>query len=243
LLDRVDANLRYGATSGAIFEVGRGYGSIKGAPSEWTRLAIAVWGDREQGAPSASAAAWNLDELKRLLAHVAHLIGERPAYGASVESAVLHPGINAAITGERIAGLLGELHPASPIWRDEPRILIAEVAIAGLRAGRVEAAHVSLPPTTPPVERDVALLIPAATTVGQVVAVARETVTRATAVELFDLFDGPPLAPGERSAGLRFTFQPAAAGADDEAIAAELTAFEGAVLRTCGARIRGVEGQ
>ena len=243
LLDRVDANLRYGATSGAIFEVGRGYGITKGLPSEWTRLAIAVWGDREQGAPSAAATAWNLDELKRLLAQVAHLVDERPAYGDAIESAVLHPGINAAITGERIAGLLGELHPASPIWRDEPRILIAEVAIAGLRAGRVEIAQISLPPATPPVTRDVALLIPAATTVGQVVAVARSTVLRATAVELFDLFAGAPLAPGERSAGLRFTFQPSATGADDEAIAAELAAFEGAVLRACGARIRGVEGQ
>ena len=243
LLDRVDANLRYGATSGAIFEVGRGYGIAKGLPSEWTRLAIAVWGDREQGAPSTAATAWNLDELKRLLAQVAHLVGERPAYGDSIASAVLHPGINAAITGERIAGLLGELHPASPIWRDEPRILIAEVAIAGLRAGRVEIAQISLPPATPPVTRDVALLIPAATTVGQVVTVARSTVLRATAVELFDLFAGAPLAPGERSAGLRFTFQPSATGADDEAIAAELAAFEGAVLRACGARIRGVEGQ
>jgi len=243
LLDRVDANLRYGATSGAIFEVGRGYGSTKGAPSEWTRLAVAVWGDREQGAPSVGAPAWNLDELKRLLAQVAHLVGERPAYGSSIESAVLHPGINAVITGDRIAGLLGELHPASPIWRDEPRILIAEVAIAGLRAGRVETAQISLPPATPPVTRDVALLIPAASTVGQVVAVARSAVSRATNVELFDLFAGAPLAPGERSAGLRFTFQPSATGADDEAIAAELTAFEGAVLRACGARIRGVEGQ
>ena len=243
LLDRVDANLRYGATSGAIFEVGRGYGITEGLPSEWTRLAVAVWGDREQGAPSTAATAWNLDELKRLLAQVAHLVGERPAYGDSIESAVLHPGINALITGERIAGLLGELHPTSPIWRDEPRILIAEVAIAGLRAGRVEIAQISLPPATPAVSRDVALLIPAATTVGQVVAVARSTVLRATAVELFDLFAGAPLAPGERSAGLRFTFQPSATGADDEAIAAELAAFEGAVLRACGARIRGVEGQ
>jgi phenylalanyl-tRNA synthetase beta chain len=243
LLDRVDANLRYGATSGAIFEVGRGYGSTKGAPSEWTRLAVAVWGDREQGAPSAGATAWNLDELKRLLAQVAHLVGERPAYVSSIESAVLHPGINAVIAGDRIAGLLGELHPASPIWRDEPRILIAEVAIAGLRAGRVETAQISLPPATPPVTRDVALLIPATATVGQVVAVARSAVSRASNVELFDLFAGAPLAPGERSAGLRFTFQPSATGADDEAIAAELTAFEGAVLRACGARIRGVEGQ
>jgi phenylalanyl-tRNA synthetase beta chain len=238
LLDRVDANLRYGATSGAIFEVGRGYGITKGVPSEWTRLAVAVWGDREHGAPSASATPWNLDELKRLLAQVAHLVGERPSYGASIESAVLHPGVSAVIEGERIAGLLGELHPASPIWRDEPRILLAEVAIAGLRSGRVAAAHVSLPPATPPVTRDVALLIPGGATVGQVVAVAR-----ATSVELFDLFSGAPLAPGERSAGLRFTFQPTATGADDEAIATELAAFEGAVLRACGARVRGVEAQ
>jgi phenylalanyl-tRNA synthetase beta chain len=243
LLDRVDANLRYGAVSGAIFEVGRGYGITKGVPSEWTRLAIAVWGDREHGAPSASATPWNLDELKRLLAQIAHLVGERPSYGASIESAVLHPGVSAVIEGERIAGLLGELHPASPIWRDEPRILLAEVAIAGLRAGRVAAAHVSLPPATPPVTRDVALLIPGGATVGQVVAVARTAVNRATSVELFDLFSGAPLAPGERSAGLRFTFQPSATGADDEAIAAELAAFEGAVLRACGARVRGVEAQ
>ncbi|MFZ9352224.1 MAG: phenylalanine--tRNA ligase subunit beta [Candidatus Limnocylindrus sp.] len=243
LLDRVDANLRYGAISGAIFEVGRGYGSIKGTPSEWTRLAIAVWGDREVGAPGASATKWSLDELKRLLAQVAHLVGERPTYGAPVDSAVLHPGVNAAISGDRVAGLLGELHPASPIWREEPRIFIAEVAVAGLRSGRVETSRVSLPPTTPPVQRDLALLIPAATTVGEVVAVARATVVRATEIELFDLFTGAPLAPGERSAGIRFTFQPTATGVDDEAISAELADFEIAVLRACGARIRGVAAQ
>jgi len=243
LLDRVDANLRYGATAGAIFEVGRGYGSIDGTPTEWTRLAIAVWGEREPAAPNTSAVKWKLDELKRLLAHVAHLVGERPQYGAPVDSGVLHPGISASIAGERIAGLLGELHPASPIWRDDPRILLAEVAIGGLRSGRVEVTHVGLPAATPPVMRDVALLIPAATSIGQVVGVARTTVSQATSVELFDLFAGPPLAPGERSAGLRFTFQPATPGADDVAIAAALSTFEGEVLRSCGARIRGVEGQ
>ena len=243
LLNRADANLRYGATSGAIFEVGRGYGNRDGSPAEWTRLAVAAWGEREPAAPSLPARMWNLDELKRILAQVAHLVGARPAYGAPIESALLHPGINASVTGDRIAGVLGELHPASPMWRDEPRILMAEVAIAGLRAGRVEITQVALPAATPPVTRDLALLIPGATTIGQVVAMARETVVRATAVELFDLFDGPPLAPGERSAGLRFTFQPSGAGADDEAIAAELAAFEGSVLRAYGARVRGGEGQ
>jgi phenylalanyl-tRNA synthetase beta chain len=243
LLDRADANLRYGATSGAIFEVGRGYGSTKGGPVEWTRLGIAVWGEREQGAPSVSSPAWNLDELKRLLAQVAHLVGERPSFGAPVNSVILHPGVNAQITGERFAGLLGEIHPASPMWRDQPRLLIAEVAIAGLSAGHVQVSRVALPPTTPSVSRDVALLIPAEATIGDVLQVARTTVARATAIELFDLFAGPPLAPGERSAGLRFTFQPMTAGADDDAIAAELAAFEGAVLRATKARVRGVEGQ
>jgi phenylalanyl-tRNA synthetase beta subunit len=234
--------LRYGATSGAMFEIGRGYGSASGTPMEWTRLAVAVWGEREQVAPGMNPVKWDLNELKRLLAHVAYLVGERPTYGSPIEGALFHPGINAVVAGERIAGAIGELHPSSTTWRDDSRILLAEVAIAGLRAGRVETSAVALPPATPLVRRDVALLVPASTTVGQVVAVARETVARATAVELFDLFAGPPLAPGERSAGLRFTFQPAAAGADDDAIAAELVAFEGAVLRACGARVRGVEG-
>jgi phenylalanyl-tRNA synthetase beta subunit len=79
--------------------------------------------------------------------------------------------------------------------------------------------------------------------VGEVLHVAHATVGRATAIELFDLFAGAPLAPGERSAGLRFTFQPTLAGLDDDAIAAELAAFEGAVLRATKARVRGVEGQ
>lgn len=243
LLDRVDANLRFGASSGALFEVGRGYGSSNGVPAEWTRLGIAVWGEREQGAPNARPNLWDLDELKRLLAQVAHLVGERPAYGVPLVSTLLHPGINATITGDRLAGLLGELHPASPIWRDEPRILFAEVAIAGLRCGRIHVAQVTLPPATPPVTRDVALVIPAAVAVGQIVDFAHASVTRAIAVELFDLFAGPPLARGERSAGLRFTFQPTNPGADDVAITAELAAFEAEVLRTCNVRVRGSEAQ
>ena len=243
VLDRVDANLRYGASSGALFEIGRGYGSVKGTPTEWTRLAIAVWGDREAAAPGATAAKWNLDELKRLLAQVAHLVGARPTYGASIPSPLLHPGISATVIGDQIAGLIGELHPGSALWRSDPRIIVAEVALAGLKAGGLEAVQVLLPPATPPISRDVALIVPGGTEVGKVIEIARATVVRATSVELFDLFAGAPLAPGERSAGLRFTFQPPAPGADDEAIAADLATFEGAVLRATGARVRGVEGQ
>ena len=45
LLDRAEANLRYGALSGALFEIGRGYGGTKGGPTEWTRLGVIVWGE------------------------------------------------------------------------------------------------------------------------------------------------------------------------------------------------------
>ena len=185
---------------------------------------------------------WDLDEVKRLLAQVGALVGERPRYGTLADATILHPGVSAAIHGDRMAGLVGELHPGVTWWRPEPRIYLAEVAVAGLRSGDVEIAQVSVPPTTPPISRDIALLVPAGVSVGEVVELARTSLGRATTIEVFDLFAGPPLAPGERSVGLRFTFQPDSAGADDGDIADEIVAFEGAAQRAFGARPRGVGG-
>ena len=71
LLDRVDANLRYGAASGALFEVGRGYGASAQGPVEWTRLAVALWGEVEPAPPGDVPRAWDLDEAKRLIAGIA----------------------------------------------------------------------------------------------------------------------------------------------------------------------------
>lgn len=245
LLDRVDANLRYGAISGALFEVGRGYGTTSAGPTEWTRLSLALWGAMESSAPGKEARAWDLDEAKRLIAAIAAEVGVRPAYGAIEPAAIpalFHPGRVARLADSTVAGILGELNPAAPEWRDAPRIILAEIAIKGLWAGVPKVREVPIPPPTAPIERDAAFALPAETSVGALIALARSCVPSAISIELFDLFSGGSLRAGERSAGLRFAFQPMAAGESDAAIEAALAAFSEEARSKLGARLRGAEG-
>ena len=245
MIDRVDANIRYGANSGGLFEVGRGYGAAKGGPVEWVRLALAVWGDMEPVAPGGHARPWDLDEAKRLIAGIASHLDERPAYEAfsdGVGGGLLHPGRSARIVGEGVAGVVGELHPAAQEWRESPRIILAEVAVLGLADGAPKVRVAVTPPPTPPIERDMAIALPAGVTVGALVAIARAQVKKATSIELFDLFAGGSLGAGERSAGLRFTFQPEAAGGADADVDTALDVFAAAARKELGARVRGAEG-
>ena len=91
-------------------------------------------------------------------------------------------------------------------------------------------------------ERDMAIALPTGVTVGALIALARAHVGDATSIELFDLFTGGSLGAGERSAGLRFTFQPDLAGGADAAVDASLDSFAAAAGTNLGARVRGMEG-
>jgi phenylalanyl-tRNA synthetase beta chain len=245
LVDRAEANVRYGAQSGALFEVGRGYGGGSGGPQEWTRLALAVWGEMGAAAPGGTPRMWDLDELKRLITSLTKIADVSPQYlpSADGDSALLHPGRAARIDGDGIAGLVGELHPGAPEWRESPRLILAEFALRGLNAGLPKVHQVALPPTTPPVQRDVALAAPAGVAVGDLVALARESAPLAVRIELFDLFSGAGMAAGERSVGLRFTFQPAVATELDEKILEQLTRFTTSAGKRYATRVRGAEPQ
>jgi phenylalanyl-tRNA synthetase beta subunit len=75
------------------------------------------------------------------------------------------------------------------------------------------------------------------------VALAREAAPLAVRVELFDLFSGAGLAEGERSVGLRFTFQPPQATALDEAISDQLATFTTSAGKRYRTRVRGAEAE
>jgi phenylalanyl-tRNA synthetase beta chain len=245
LLDRAEANLRYGALSGALFEIGRGYGGTKGGPTEWTRLGIVVWGEIAAAAPGGAPRLWDLNEIKRLIASVASICNATPRYLPleTGDTTLLHPGRAARVGGDGAAGLVGELHPGAAEWRPAPRILMAEIALQGLSSGEPAIRHVVLPPGTPPIQRDVALAAPAGVLIGDLVALAEEMVKLAGGVELFDLFAGAGMAAGERSVGLRFTFQPETAADLDDAIAAQLDAFTASATKKYGTKVRGAETQ
>ena len=120
---------------------------------------------------------------------------------------------------------------------------LAEIALQGLANGHVAIQRVVLPPVTPPIQRDVALAAPAGVQIGDLVALAQEQVTLAQTVELFDLFSGAGMAEGERSVGLRFTFQPAAAAALDSSVDAQLEAFAASAATRFGTRVRGTDSR
>jgi phenylalanyl-tRNA synthetase beta subunit len=101
-------------------------------------------------------------------------------------------------------------------------------------------AQAVLPPATPPITRDIAFALPKQVPVGELVTLARESVSEAVRIELFDLFAGGTLAASEYSAGLRFTFQPSIPG-DDAGADAALTSFSATAEKRLKARRRGDE--
>ena len=82
--------------------------------------------------------------------------------------------------------------------------------------------------------------LPQQVLVGELVTLARKSVSEAVRIELFDLFAGGTLSAGEYSAGLRFTFQPSIPG-DDAGADAALASFSATAEKRLKARRRGDE--
>ena len=243
LLDVVGVNLRHGTEDVAIFEIGKGYAHTGSEPREWWRLGFALVGAAEPAAWNRTVRPYDLDDAKGILELLARRLGlSAVSYSAETGEALFHPGRAArADAGDRLHALLGEVHPQiADTWelRTSHRVILAEIAIDGLAAGRPEPERAHGVPRYPEVERDLAIIVPEA-----VHSVAVESLVREHAgdllrgVRLFDIYRGVPLAGGEKSLAFRVRF-----GAADRTLhEAEVeTAVAGVVgaLPTVGGRLR-----
>jgi phenylalanyl-tRNA synthetase beta chain len=243
LLDVLAANERHGRDDVAIFEIGKGYAHTSSEPREWWRLGFALVGAAEPAAWNRTARPYDLDDAKGILELLARRLGlSAVSYLAETGEALFHPGRAArADAGDRLHALVGEVHPQiADTWelRTSNRVILAEVAIDGLAAGRPEPERAHGVPRYPEVERDLAIIVPEA-----VHAVAVERLVREHAgdllrgVRLFDIYRGVPLAGGEKSLAFRVRF-----GAPDRTLLeAEVeTAVAGVVgaLPEVGGRLR-----
>jgi phenylalanyl-tRNA synthetase beta chain len=216
LLDVVITNVRHGRTDVTVFEVGKGYGREGTAVREWWRLGLALTGaatpphfaDRPRGI--------DLDDVKGLVELVCVRLGfDLPVYSPLRADPLLHPGRSARVSatmGGRalgMAGLLGELHPSLLDESDVrvERVLVAELAVAGLGGGQAATVRATSISRHPAVERDVAVVLAE----GTPAAVATATVERHAgsllrSIRLFDIYRGAPLAPDEKSLAFRLVF-------------------------------------
>ncbi len=213
LLEAVSTNLRHGRADVAIFEVGKGYGATGDPPThEWWRLGFALTGQAEAPAWNRVARPYDLDDAKGVLELICRRLGfEPPSYTPLADDPNLHPGRAAVVSaGGRLVGRVGELHADTVEALDlrAERVLVAEVAVAGLAGGSPSVPIAATPSRHQSVERDLAVIVrddrPAADVAASI---RRHGGPLLRGLELFDIYRGRPLDEGDKSLAYRLTLR------------------------------------
>ncbi len=220
LLEVVSTNTRLGRPDVAIFEIGKGYGATEegDATHEWWRLGLALTGAAEMPAWDRPARPYDLDDAKGIIESIAERLGfARPTYSPILDDPNLHPGRAARVNADdQLAGRVGEVHPVviDELELRVDRILVAELAVAGLSGGQPDTPRVASPSRHPIVDRDLAVIVTAGTPAGHVeTSIRRHAGALLRSVTLFDIYRGRPLGEDEKSLAYRLAF-----GADDRTL-------------------------
>jgi phenylalanyl-tRNA synthetase beta chain len=231
-----------------IFEIGSLHHWEGGAPSEAEVVGLLLAGADEPlgvGRPNRAA---DVASLKGMLeAIVTRLTGARVTYAPRTpRDGVDHPGRTAAVIGVAMdgrtmeIGWVGELHPALlRAWEVRAeRVIAAELSLAALPTLRPERQRIGLLEHLPAIERDLAFVVRAGTPAGEVEAVIRDAGgPDLRDVRLFDLYEGPPLEPGERSLAYRLRYRSGAPSVEPE-IDASIGTIVREISGRFGARLR-----
>jgi phenylalanyl-tRNA synthetase beta chain len=244
LLDVLAHNERRGRGDVAIFEIGKGYAAdAAGVPAEWWRVGLLLTGAAIPASWSLDGRPWDLEDAKALVALLARVVGApEPSFEAHRDGAPLHPGRAARVEAAGwLTGVAGELHPAALAAWDlrAERVLVGELAVAGLAAGQLPAVRSAALERHAPVERDVALVVGEAVPAGTVAATLRAAgAPELRGLELFDVYRGAPLGPAEKSLAWRVRLQGDDAPLDEAAVDAAVARLVDAVAQEHGGRLR-----
>ena len=246
LLEVVATNLRHGRADVAVFEIGKGYGTAddpERPTREWWRLAFAMTGDAEAPAWNRTARPYDLDDAKGLVELLAARLGHpRVAYEGLSDDPTLHPGRAVTIqTDGVIVGRIGDLHPVlvDELGLRAERVIVGEIAVAGLAAGRLVDPKVSPPSRHPDSERDLAIVVdsdrPAATVAAAIVTHGGDLLRSVT---LFDRYRGKPLGEHEVSLAFRLVFAADDRTLTEAEVAAAIDAITAGLADDVGGRLR-----
>ncbi|HEX5039584.1 MAG TPA: phenylalanine--tRNA ligase subunit beta [Candidatus Limnocylindria bacterium] len=208
-------------------------------------LGIALAGRAVPPSPGHDEAPADVATIKGIVDALHDALGApRPAYraeDADHRHAHRHPGRSAVIldAAGRPYGSLGELHPRTvEAWGLIGRPVDAAIDVGRLIRLAPEETRSSPIPSAQPADRDLAVVVDAATPVGEVIRVARMSAgPLLDEVRLFDVYRGPQVGEGRVSYALAFRFQPTDAG-DEKAIEKALNKVRGSLKHHLGAEIR-----
>jgi phenylalanyl-tRNA synthetase beta chain len=215
LLDTLHHNLTRKNGDVRLFEVGRVFTLVNGQAKESWRVAIAMTGARVPGfwAGADREAKCDLFDLKGILEEFLEQAGLRGiAYTKRPDSTELF--LESAIIafgGKQELGHMGQLLPKLAkqyFLRDA--VVLAELNLDLLLARRNATKSFRPLPQFPSVRRDVAMIVPEATTHDAVLQVVRQTKpANLESIELFDVFRGKHIPDGQKSLAYAFTYRAA----------------------------------
>ena len=212
LLDALRHNLSHKNYDVALCEVGRVFTEVEGQRREERRVAIALTGQRNAlfWSGGEREAKFDLYDLKGLLEEFLEQFGLRGMnYARRPESTALFLESATVHLGRFQLGEFGQLLP--PLARQydlRDAVLLAELNLDLLLARRNPAKSFRPLAAFPAIRRDVAMIVPEATTHEAVLqAVKQAKPANLETAELFDVFRGKNVPPGQKSMAYAFTYR------------------------------------
>ncbi|NBR87704.1 MAG: phenylalanine--tRNA ligase subunit beta [Proteobacteria bacterium] len=199
----------------ALFEIGRVFTSVNGQPKEERRVALALTGARALAFWSGDDRDAKLDamDLKGLVEDLLEHFGLRGImFGKRAEPNELFLESAAITLGGKVQlGELGQLLPALAKQYDlRDAVFLAELRLDELLARGNRNKSFKPLPQFPASRRDLAMLVPEATTHDAVLqAIKQAKPANLESVELFDVFRGKNVPAGQKSLAYAFTYRAA----------------------------------
>ncbi len=241
VLGALRVNLARGRSGVAVFEVGRVFfPSDDEVPHQPQRLSFAAVGRRP-------GARWEREELKRdardavgVWATLAAALGVEYTL-EQAEEAPFNPGRCGVVSVDgSYIGAVGELHPGvAAAFGIEGRVALGDFDLGPLLEERTPWTF-RTPSPLPPVVFDLAFeLEESVAAAALTVAIRQAAGPDLEQLEIFDLFNGPPLEEGRKSIAVRLTFRHAERTLTDEQLVPVRKAIVERVAADLGGRLRG----
>jgi phenylalanyl-tRNA synthetase beta chain len=244
LVHRVEANFNRGVRNIRLFEIGTVFapGGPEGRPLEETRLAAVLTGARTPPHWSGPAEPFDLWDLKGLIAEIGRALGLEPATGGpGADGGLFEAGAYWELrSGADAFGAGGRIRNDgidAPAWAGP--VFGFEVRLTTAMARAPSAAYRPLP-AHPPIERDLALLLPAGTDAGAIEHALRAGAGRLLErIEIFDVYSGDRIPAGLRSVAFRLVFRAADRTLRDDEVDAVVERLLGILKDEHGVERRG----
>jgi phenylalanyl-tRNA synthetase beta chain len=256
MLSSLAENVRQRRNDAWIFEVGKVYWSDGARGPAWADTAgtgrfeawhvgVALLGARLPRSPGVEPRDADVGEIKGIVEALHAALGApSPAFRpetADERHAHLHPGRAARMVDEagHAYGHVGEVDPGvAGAWDLPGRPVMAVINLPQLLALAPADVRAVAVPAAQPLDRDLAVVVDAATPVGELLRIVRSSGgPLLTASRLFDEYRGPQAGEGKVSYAIALRFQPETAG-DERGVERAMSRIRGALQHHLGAQIR-----